>query len=204
MMLKKPNPLTGDESVVGIFGFIKDIERYLKTGEFVNHPVAYHSVLFKRSRDYSVNPIKKIYSELSCRLYTFSDIMFFYVYNDMMLIENSTRSINVKNIKSIKSKFSNDTIKHDMVILNMIIQETGMTELDFFKVEESGENLLYNFVINEKISPATYITLWRKNLCSLKSFDILCQEMERFHNRIKILAYIIDQQQKGVSNGYQQ
>jgi hypothetical protein len=146
-------------SSLKIFSIIKNINKFVNNEKDVPDFFKIQSQLwFNRSSDHLKNHCKRIYSDLESNLYKQKDLALYILYTYIFDYKLDYSKITEKNINKVKNLFTKQRIEKDQKFILELSEKTKLSELsDYFKLNSSGSNIMYDLVIKEYISPIFYI-----------------------------------------------
>lgn len=144
---------------LNVFSVVKNVESFIKNEKDVNIFKKQSKLWFERSSEYIQRNCKRLFNEIENSFYDYYDLAIFLLYDLIFNEKNSLRNVNDKNINKVKNLFTLEQLKKDQDFILELNKQLNFTDLsEYFKINSSGGNLLYdNLILPKHISPYFYL-----------------------------------------------
>jgi len=145
---------------------------------------------FRYADSYTKMYCSKIYNNIENGYYTHKQFVIAYMYESLFVSKKiRIKNLNLNRIKEIKKLFTRKQFNADVDFLISINKSLNITKVqDYFKINNNGENIVYNLIKKGFISPIFYMYYYKKIFTNDKqSIDSKSKEylhFERLNNII--------------------
>lgn len=143
----------------------KELEESLDVSNIEKEIFKYVSqTSFKYADSYTKMYCSKIYNDIENGYYTHKQFVVAYMYECLFTDKKiRIKTLNLKRIKEILKLFTRKRFNSDIDFLVTVNESLSITNVqDYFKINNSGENIVYNLIKKEFVSPIFYLYYRRK------------------------------------------
>ena len=125
---------------------------------------------FQRANIQTVSVCKRIYNDIENGYYTHKQLVLSYLHESMFVDKKILiKNLNMKRIKEVKKLYTRKQFLVDKEFISNINSSLNITKVsDYFKINNDGENIIFNLIKKQFISPIFYLYFRKKLLTKLQ------------------------------------